>query len=267
MFSGWVPRCRNSKTKRKGCCEDVTFTELLEFVVGEVEKGNPLDPHLTPMHEHCHPCTNSYNFVGRMENFTKDANHVFQELNSRILSNISFGDFQKESKIFAVKDYVHRLFRHKVWINRCLPMYDSMLRTWKALQIRGILDNRVQLPFSRQEAEHVSRFSFMNAALNALEKSTDPVQIRKAKSEAVVEAFSSVPRDLLLKIKELVRPDCLLFGYKLEPSEIFESGKQLKSRKKYFVSLDEKEYKKYFGGDPSKLPSARLNALSGMMHI
>ena len=266
MFSELIPRCKNSKTKRKGCCEDVKFTELLEYVIQEIDNKRPLDPHLTPMHEHCHPCENKFDFIGKMENFSSDAYHVFGELNSRIETEIKYGDFRKESDKAAAKDYVYRLFRHKVWINRCLPQYDAMLRTWKALQIRGILDSQIDMPFGRMESEHVSKYKFADAVFEGLEKSTDKRKLKDSKTEAVRELFSTVPRKVLKSLRDIVRPDCEIFGYDIEPDVVFNnhdtSSRNFKT--KYFVSMDDSEYKKYFGGDPSKLPSARIHSLSRM---
>ena len=72
----------NAKTEVRRNWRNVTFQELVRFVINLWENGDELDAYLTPISDICFPCGISYDFVGYLENFVDDTQSVFASLSN-----------------------------------------------------------------------------------------------------------------------------------------------------------------------------------------
>ena len=67
----------NATTEVRRNGRNVTFQQLVRYVINLWENGYELDMYLTPISDICFPCGISYDFIGYVENFEDDAQSVF----------------------------------------------------------------------------------------------------------------------------------------------------------------------------------------------
>ena len=203
---------------------DVTFNELIEYIIKFYKEGRKLNPHVTAMHTICNPCRQKYDLIGKLETMTTDLvqlvkdwkardlvsedSHATEELESDTQYNRLFGpighmfDFHKENKDFSK----YKLFQ----------------RSWASYQIRGYILNDYELPFNESRVQKVSRNAYTRAIMKAIDISKEHKSKLKAqRKEALNQAYRSVPVKLLENLSEYLKTDCDLFGYENRPSWIF----------------------------------------------
>lgn len=211
----------NTEESIKKCGHDITFPQFIKYIIQSEATGVRTDRHFTPIYEHCRPCQISYDFIGKMETFTNDTRILMNAWGKRYGINISYDDFEAETGLERALNHAGRLYKMKNGIEKCTSFYSAMKRTWKDLQIRGLLSKHAPLPF----AEVVSRVEYEDALEKAIkETSNDPIALKKQRMEALIQAYSKVPMEDLYKLREIVRPDCELFGYEETPTYIFDRG-------------------------------------------
>lgn len=65
--------------------EDITFEEFTNFLLNSEQKG--FNEHWKPMHRLCEPCLVKYDFVGKYETLSSDANFILRKIGA---TNLSF---------------------------------------------------------------------------------------------------------------------------------------------------------------------------------
>ncbi|XP_069116483.1 carbohydrate sulfotransferase 8-like [Argopecten irradians] len=218
---------KNRKFKLHGeltqCGHDVTFPEFIEYVIDAENTGKHSDKHFTPIYKHCKPCQVEYDFIGKMETFKDDSMTLIKAWNRKYHANISFSDFEQETVLNRVTNHVGRLFKMKRLILKCTSFHSAMKRAWKDFQIRGFLSKNQRFPFSKKDVNSLTESQFLNVLKDILtDPSTDRKALKQQKMEALVQAYSLVPMEDLVKLRKVVRPDCQLFGYNESPSYIFD---------------------------------------------
>ncbi|XP_060084861.1 carbohydrate sulfotransferase 12-like [Ylistrum balloti] len=204
------------------CGNDVTFPQFIKYVIDVETTGKHGDVHFTPIYKHCRPCQIQYDFVGKMETFAKDTLVLVNTWNKRYGTNISYDDFEQETVLDRVNGHVGRLYGMRKQVMECTSFPSMMKRVWTDFQIRGFLSKYSSFPFTDEEADSLTKSQFISVLVNIItDKSTDRKAVKEQKMEALVQAYSLVPMEDLVKLREVVRPDCLLFGYNDSPAYIF----------------------------------------------
>ncbi|OWF45825.1 Carbohydrate sulfotransferase 14 [Mizuhopecten yessoensis] len=217
---------KNKILKRQGpntqCGHDVTFPQFIKYVIQSEANGKHTDRHFTPIYIHCRPCQIPYDFIGKMETFKSDSMILINAWNKNYGVNISYGDFEQDTVLTRVKSHIGRLYKMRKQIVKCTSFYSVMKRVWKDFQIRGFLSKHVPFVFTEKKANSVTESQFVSVLENILkDKSTDHDAIRQQKTEALIQAYSLVPMEDLIRLRHVVRPDCQLFGYNDSPPNIF----------------------------------------------
>ncbi|XP_053399047.1 carbohydrate sulfotransferase 8-like [Mercenaria mercenaria] len=220
---------RNATKLSKQLGHDVSFAELVEYVVINHEKGVSINPHLTPMHTICNPCSINFDFIGRLETMSDDIEYIVDEWKYKgIISKKSkpARTLEKEvlykSSFGRISDMFRRLHIHKSQISR----YKLFQRTWSSYQLRGLILKDYEMPFLRKEVGNINEGKYKLAVKKALNESENYVkELKSQREEAFIQAYSSVPMDLLFRLREFMKPDCLLFGYDDKPEIIFSRKK------------------------------------------
>ena len=215
----FIQNITRTKGERSECGQDISFKEFISFIVSESYR----ERHFTPQYEHCRPCEMKFDFIGKMENFEVDASYILRKIQD--LSNISLLSTMLKSTTDkdAIDDLVNRLY-FPGWIrmaSKCISVYETMLRTWRVLQIRGILSTNTPLPFEKSEAENIPRQVFEQAAWRAYDGLGGKNLRKKNKLEAMREAYATVSPQDLTRLKEMFKPDFELFNYDPNPQELF----------------------------------------------
>ncbi|XP_060065569.1 carbohydrate sulfotransferase 8-like [Ylistrum balloti] len=203
------------------CGNRLSFPDFLRYVVYGEQTGDHKNRHFTSISEHCKPCDISYDFIGKIETFKNDFTMLYTAWNKIYDTNVTFSDFESETAYERAMFYSKRLYGMKTGIEECVSFYEGMKRTWIGLQIQGIIPKYVRIPFTKFEAAGVTLERFQSAVGAAINSTIDKSAVKYQKIEAVIEAYSLVPLNDLITIRELVRQDCQLFGYDESPKPIF----------------------------------------------
>ena len=216
---------------------DVTFPEFVKYVLHSEATTEHRNQHFTPMYEHCRPCQIRYDFIGKMETFKDDTMYLLAKLSGVYKKRISFYDFEEETYEHVCKAKANNIFKVKKEITKCTSFHNALTRTWKGLQIRGILSKNVTLPFTKEDSDKITMEQFRDSLLVALSLSGSKTSRKQNRMEALIEAYRMVPEEDLKQLHKLFMPDCHLFGYDPEPKYIFDRTLHQKTGFKYFVDL------------------------------
>lgn len=204
---------------------DVTFTELVQYVVTLHEQRQPLNPHLTPMTSICDPCKKRFDFIGRLETMTEDLEYLIDQWKYR---DIVPRDIQPVVHIESETVYsrhfgrIYHMFSTLKKYNNLLSRYKFFQRTWSSYQIRGVILKTFEMPFTEFEVEEVDSSRYQLAVKTAIEASQDfKEELKAQRQEALVSAYKMVPLDLMFKLRQFVKTDCNLYGYDDKPNALF----------------------------------------------
>lgn len=212
---------KNPTNHSLNCGHDVTFPEFVQYFIHAQTANQRRDAHFVPSFEHCRPCEIEYDYIGKLETFKEDTFHILKDLN---LENIvKFSDFQNETEVDAILDSVDYIYSMRNQIVKCMPLNHALFRTWRKLQIRGLLSKEVKFPYSLNVDNEVSPEEFKRILLKAHAQSSSSKQRKKNREEAFVEAYSSVTRQLFEKLKKHLIVDSTLFGYEEVPENLYKN--------------------------------------------
>lgn len=213
------------KTRNQPDGYDVTFTELLRYVTNRYERGESLNPHLRPIHHYCNPCKTSFDFIGKLETMSDDLVDLYDILKKS-------GIVKKEVRVSAREDKYR--YREKLSVGSIGKVFDAVnkypsvnayklfQRHWSTYHISGIILNKFEMPFNESEVKNISQEQYIQAAAKAMKKSKDnEEQLKFQRHEALIQAYRSVPLPLMARVREFVKPDCLLFSYDDQPTYLF----------------------------------------------
>ena len=95
------------------------------------------------------------------------------------------------------------------------------------LQIRGIIPAEYPFPLTSQEAEEASKSQLEDIVAKAYSITTNKrSEIKQQRQEAFLEAFYSLPRDLLKELQKVVQTDCDMFGFECDIDRRFDLRKK-----------------------------------------
>ena len=223
LVGKYIQTLTRAEENRTICAHDVTFAEFVHYVIQSEADDKNRDRHFTPQYGHCQPCNIRYDFVGKVETFKTDAKYVVDIINKKSNNSIAFdGHLKTQYDVESIKDKVHFWFSDMNAMSKCTPKHELFYIMWRTFQTRGILSKKATFPVSRYEADKLTYRKFLHMVLAAYEKyKTDPERKRN-KAEAMIEAYSTVSKEDMEKLKYVVKPDCDLFGYDPQPAKLFD---------------------------------------------
>ena len=202
---------------------DVTFPEMIEFLVRAFENGKGIDQHFAPMHKRCKPCGMRFDYIGKMESFSADAHFIIAQMRRKYKDvYVQFGEFDSGTALDTAQGHVRFLFGVlKNTQNLNYPKYNFFLRTWRDLQVRGHLSKHIDMPLTKDQVSNITREEFFRLIKEALENPMNKTEVKQQRQEALIQAYKSVPLKLMERLKKYVELDCFLFGYDSRPAELF----------------------------------------------
>ena len=212
------------------CADDVSFAEFVKFFVQTMQKGVPVNGHFLPMYLHCKPCEVKYDFVGKLEKFDRDVRIMMHHIG---LSNYTYLlQKAKEAGIRdELKDVAIVLFgmRSRSNSDKCFDSYKAAVRQWRKLQIKGLLSLKIRFPYSQRVWKTIDQDRFHNMLIDVhkLSKTIDN-GLHKNQRKAMAEAYQTLSPETRKSLKEILEPDCKLFGYDVNPT--FEKQKTDKTK-------------------------------------
>ncbi|XP_076444197.1 uncharacterized protein LOC143282440 isoform X2 [Babylonia areolata] len=222
-----VKKFRPNPTEHSlACGHDVTFPEFIRYIIHSQETGQARDGHFVPTHDHCALCNASYDYIGHLETLSEDVPYLLNAIQSPVSLPANFDS--------------HTLYDNAGWVlkkmtqgvKNCMSMKEACLRLWKKWHVRGIISKTESLPVTAEEAEVISDTNFVNRSLQALARSGPKWERRQQETEALREAFATVPMEDRLRLQKLLTLDFELFGFDPAPVTVFPAG----GSTEYYVS-------------------------------
>jgi hypothetical protein len=197
---------------------DVTFAELIRYTADEFEAGNKMDAHIRPMYSNCKPCDYEYDFIGKLETFKSDLDYLAHEWKARnITTHIPDGIGEKSisfGELYFVLSFLEKIKYSKI------DMYSLYKRAWNYYQITAVISKHIDMPYVR--SDNIKFYSFLAKLKEASEMSKNKFSdLRVQTHEAMLQAYSTVSTKDLERLKNVVKEDCLLFGYDVNPDWLF----------------------------------------------
>lgn len=198
---------------------NITFTELIRYTVDQFESGKRLDKHLRPMNVMCSPCDYHFNFIGKLETMSSDWKLLLDKLRSKgLIEPPPPAVTAKDNTIFFILKHI--LLTRKIIQDSKIPLYNLYLRAWTYYQITGVLSKKYAMPYtSTDDIDHVMFTEHLKRAIDKSE--AEITEVKRQRQEALIQAYSTVPMELLERLRKVVYDDCLLFGYDERPDWLF----------------------------------------------
>lgn len=203
----------NATHHSKQCGHDVTFAEFVKyFIQGERTKKHR-DGHFIPMYDHCKPCQIGYDYIAKLETLEKDTIYILKQLNfSSMASSLEKG-FKEKTKNDSAEDQTDLLFRYMKVLEKCISRHEIQKIFWRKEQIRGIIDPDIRFPFSEKESTSLTQEEYLDALHRSVGRTKSKEMAKKFRRDALLKAYSTIPKSDLEALKEIFKPDCEIFDY------------------------------------------------------
>lgn len=210
----------NPQRGRAACYSDITFQEIVDYVInaeGYFKKVR--DPHFMAMHDMCKPCQIPYDFIGKMETFDKDFSFLMKTWN---VSNFEGTDMKSMAVDDTFLDVATSLQDRKNSIMHCISMHEAYLRSWKHMQIKGLICDHEIYPFDETKSRSIKPVDLIKVMKSAhLKSNQGELKIQKVKYFR--EIYRTVHLKSLNLLVQALRPDFEIFDYDHFPETIFNS--------------------------------------------
>jgi len=225
------------------CGNDITFSEYVRYIIFAIHDGIHLNSHFTSITKHCDPCVTKYTYISKIETLKPDFKYIMNRWNQKHHLNISIQDWETEGALQITRLHIKLSFTTLEKFGRICNMrkYLFLQRTWRFLQISGIVSKHYPLPFIDDvlTAEFVTEDNFVQAVENIIKKQPSWDIVHKQRREALIEAYQSLNEDELMGLREYVLTDCQYFDYNDKPTALFsrnqtDSGNETSDSYKYF---------------------------------
>ncbi|XP_076458498.1 carbohydrate sulfotransferase 11-like [Babylonia areolata] len=213
----------NPKEKRHpfDVCSDVSFREFVEYAVHDPSfPESHVDDHILPVSQTCDPCSFQPHFIGRLEDMPETSKAVLGRLNLTSLTKDHTFQEHVLSQIRTVAEFVYETVIDRRHLRHCVSDEDMQDRLLRAFVLSGYLPPEV---LAGQSPPVVSSLSCllhrMEKLFLAFNRTTD--EVKRQRQLYLTKAYRSLPRHLLLKIRDYYKADFDSFGYNPEPPELF----------------------------------------------
>ncbi|XP_053385947.1 carbohydrate sulfotransferase 11-like [Mercenaria mercenaria] len=216
---------KNATSLSKQFGHDVTFAELVEYVVILFEQDWRLNIHLAPMYTRCDPCLINFNFIGKLEEMTDNLialtkmwrrNGIKVDFESSV--DVKELELKHKRDMGPITQMFDTLSR-----SPGLSRYDLFQRLWSSYQIRGLILNEQKMPFREDLVNGIDNVMYELAVKEAIELSASNVAaLINQRKEALIKAYRTVPMEIMLRLRNVLKTDCELFGYDDMPQTLFD---------------------------------------------
>ncbi|XP_045194225.2 carbohydrate sulfotransferase 14-like [Mercenaria mercenaria] len=207
---------------------DLTFSELIKYIVESFENGLRLDEHVRPMHhKSCNPCLFHFDYIAHLETLNKDFEYILKTMyNRKIIQNYP-GDIVSSLREWTLYGPVKHLFRTILLVKgSSISQYSIFLRAWSYYQITGQISKTIAFPYSKDNFKLITKDEFIRALKTAIESSRrEGNDLNKQRHEAMLQAYSTVSPEYMERLRKVVATDCFLFGYQERLDFIFNRSK------------------------------------------
>ena len=210
-----IQRVRKNATRREvECGSDITFKEIVKYVILAETTNRTRDIHFMPMHDLCDVCNRGYDYIGHLETIREDLPFIVNSVGVRM--NIS--ENVTDSIVRACRGV---FLENRTLVDKCVGIYPMMKRLWWTFQVRGLISDTISLPASQGQVETASWEQLASWIAKAYHD-TKALSSRSAQKRTFrADLFRGVPLHLRLKYLDLYSRDFQLFKFEPFPPDIF----------------------------------------------
>jgi len=216
---------RNASETELRCGHNVSFRELVKFFIDWMKNENSVDGHFSPEYLHCDPCFYRYDMIGKFETMEEDTIQILKTFGLKRLFEPLNQEFHQRHLLSTIKFEFHKLFLYYNYYNKeyhsCLSFREALNLVWQKLKINGLIKKNFQLSDKYYIHENISKEELTTLAENNIGDVLNKDIAQKNREEAFLEAYSSVEKEDMIKLREIFLPDCEIFGYDCEPYALF----------------------------------------------
>ena len=224
---------------------DVKFAELIKFLVLKFKSDRQINEHFAPMYSRCNPCGQNNIYVGELETFTADSKYIISKIDKTFDHTRLLLRHAALNAAYDAKEQARALFQIlNITKQLSFPRYNLFLRTWRSFQIRGFLSSKYEMPLSETDLVNITQKQFEHVLKQALAKPANMTLVKLQRRDAMLQAYNTVPRDLLRDLARFVESDCALFGYDREPSWLFDAPIRGQKYFDYFDAIQGEQWHK-----------------------
>ncbi|KAK6178722.1 hypothetical protein SNE40_011239 [Patella caerulea] len=213
---------KNASKESLSFGHDVSFPELVKYVIMSERSGAYRDGHFIPISDHCRPCQIKYDIVAKMETLKEDTMFALQQLNMTHVDELmkTIENLDEVSELDSIINTSQHTLQRLV---PSLPVSkaEGLRRTWRSFQYRGYIGKHIKYPLSKEEEGTIDNKGLTQLFQNAV-KSSGSRKSRLANRQLVLqEAYGQIPLEDLLALSDIFKTDCGAFGYNCKPDYIF----------------------------------------------
>lgn len=218
-----IMKAVRSRTDWVSCAHDITFAELVDYLIYSHNNKKRIDPHLKPIHEQCGFCEIEYTYIGKMETFLDDM--VFMtdamgilDINTTREATLTRGINGNREMIYS---NAHSLFHERRdLMEKCgVSLIEGLRVTWKRWQIRGMIS--IGIPFPLKADDIKVTFERFNELAQKAHNASDPNILHEGKNRALREAYGSLTYDAKVRLMKMFEPEFEMFDYDPMPDFVF----------------------------------------------
>ena len=200
------------------CGHDVSFPEFIRFVVKEPYSNG----HFAPIHTMCDPCKTHFKFIGKVETFVQDAKHIMNE--TGIISDVGM-TVSSDTAIHEMKLISQNLLNKKFG-TLCHNKTLICKRLWNVFQKNGYIGFEIDFPSDLSNIKDSEKLekAFIARVIETYQNGASfHDDWKKQRRESLVYAYRTVSIKTLKAIQATYKRDFDMFGYDIEPVDIYET--------------------------------------------
>ena len=200
-----------------GCIRNATFLEFLRFIVTEVENGEKLNRHWSPITSLCNPCKTDVLAIVKQETFTSDVEFVLEKVrvtNGKL--ELIHNALHEQRLDATLPSYIEEILNHET----CRPKLEVAENLWHVLQNNGYVNEESAFPIafikdnnSTVTPDILTELVFKSMSENPLTSE----QSRRQKRRALVNAYKDVDENIIKGLQEVYKRDFVFFNYSTQP--------------------------------------------------
>ncbi|XP_041357743.1 carbohydrate sulfotransferase 10-like [Gigantopelta aegis] len=228
----------HSKKRNKrnmACGHNVSFEDVVNYVVHAETTLRHRDIHFAPMHHQCNICSVDYQMIGKMETFRYDTVFFLNSIKA-IDAGIAMDNWTEEHDANYIKQKCIFAFKVKNSTKQCLSFYELLKRQWRAFQIVGLISKDFHFPFTDGSVNNITLEEYTSVIISVHNRSGSSAKANQ--NEAFKQAYTSLSRGALENLRDVLFLDFQLFGYNPEPDELFSQPVQHQPHKQIFNYFD-----------------------------
>ncbi|XP_078313637.1 carbohydrate sulfotransferase 11-like isoform X3 [Crassostrea virginica] len=206
----------NASQRSINCGHDVTFAEFVKYFIQAERTRKHRDGHFLPMYDHCKPCQVGYDYIGKLETIQEDTIYILNQLNFTSMASRLQNEFVDKTRNDSYSDQTNLLFRFIKMHQKCISAHELQKIFWKKEQIRGLIDPDIRFPFSEAESQKLEASQYLKALHRSVGRTKDNKMAKEFRRAALLQAYATISRTDMDALKEILKPDCEIFGYDCE---------------------------------------------------